>query len=369
MKRYPFLDLSTVNARYSDALKEACSRVIDSGRYIGGSEVSGFESRLSKYVGSGYAVGVANGLDALRLILRAYIQLGCFKRGDEVIVPANTFIATVLAVTDSGLIPVFVDPDIATHNIDVASVAKAVTPRTCAVIAVHLYGLSAYSPELADYCRLHGLKLIEDSAQAIGAEASGLMCGHQGDAAAFSFYPTKNMGALGDGGIVTTDDAELADTVRILANYGSRSRYENIMEGLNSRLDPIQAAMLSVKLDHIDSENDGRRELAAIYNSTIDHNHVIKPVEPSGYRHVYHQYVIRTDNRERFRRYMADNGVETDIHYPVPPHRQPCYARYASVALPVAERLASEVVSLPISPACTSPADASEIADIINRYN
>lgn len=369
MKRYPFLDLSAVNARYSDALKEACSRVIDSGRYIGGSEISGFECRLSQYVGCSHAVGVANGLDALRLILRAYMQLGCFKQGDEVIVPANTFIATVLAVTDSGLTPVFVDPDIATHNINVGAVAGAVTPRTRAVIAVHLYGLSAYSPELADYCRRHGLKLIEDSAQAIGACASGLMCGHQGDAAAFSFYPTKNMGALGDGGMVTTDDAELADTVRILANYGSRSRYENIMEGLNSRLDPIQAAMLSVKLDDIDNENDGRRQLAAVYNRTISNNRIIKPVEPAGYKHVYHQYVIRTDNRERFRSYMADNGVETDIHYPVPPHRQPCYARYASAVLPVADRLASEVVSLPISPACTSLSDASEIAEIINRYN
>lgn len=373
MMKYPFLNLADVNEPYSAALKEAAARVIDSGRYVGGEENAAFEAELAKYTGTEYCVGVSNGLDALRLIFRAYIELGRLHPGDEVIVPANTYIASVLAVTDNGLTPVFVEPDPVTLNLDTARIEEHISPRTKAILTVHLYGRACYDKYLADAAAVHGLIVVEDNAQAIGADsdypsAKGTYrTGSLGDAAAFSFYPTKNLGALGDAGAVTTDDAVLASTIRALANYGSDTRYHNIYTGYNCRLDPIQAAFLRAKLPDIDKENARRRTLAAVYEANIHNPAIKKPLLTSPDSCVWHQYVILTSYREQLRQYLTDRGVGTDVNYPVPPHRQPCYSSYASLELPVAERLGHEVLSLPIS-ACTSVSDALEISQIINEF-
>ncbi len=368
MKKYKFLDLAEVNAPMMDALVEAATRVVRGGRYVGGPEVAELEQMLAESTSSPYAVAVSNGLDALRLIFRAYIELGAMQPGDEVIVPANTYIASILAVTDNGLVPAFVEPDNDTLNLDTSRIEAAVTPRTRAIMTVHLYGRTCHDTEMERVAATYGLKIVEDNAQAIGAaDAAGRPAGSLGDAAAFSFYPTKNIGALGDAGAVTTADADLAAAVRALANYGCDRRYHNIYKGLNCRFDPIQAAMLKVKLPHIDEENARRHAVAAVYESQIVNPAVKKPLYTDGKEMVWHQYVVRVADRDNFRAYLAENGVETDVHYPDPPHRQPCMAEYASLSLPVTERIAREVVSLPIS-ACTSTADAAEIAAIINDY-
>lgn len=372
-KRYPFLDLGTVNAEYADALKAAACRVIDSGRYVGGPENEAFEKELADATGTAFAIGVSNGLDALRLIFKAYIALGRLNPGDEVLVPANTYIASVLAITDSGLSPVFVEPDPTTLNLDTSLIEQAVTPHTRAILTVHLYGRACYDRAMAEAAHKHGLIIVEDNAQAIGADAEyrsphgTTRTGSLGDAAAFSFYPTKNIGALGDAGAVTTSDPDLASAVRALANYGSTSRYHNVYEGYNCRLDPIQAAFLRAKLPHIGQECSRRRRLAHIYDTEIDNPAVLKPLMTAPDRCVWHQYVVRTAKRRQFMDYLADNGVGTDIHYAVPPHRQPCYSRYVGLELPVTDRLAAEILSLPIS-ACTTETDAAEIAHIINAY-
>lgn len=371
--RYPFLDLGTVNAPYADELRLAAMRVVDSGRYVGGPEVTLFENELARVTGVPYAVGVSNGLDALRLIFRAYMELGRLRPGDGVIVPANTYIASVLAVTDCGLEPVFVEPDERTLNLDTSLVEQALNDNVKAVLTVHLYGRPCYDGVLADVARRHNLIIVEDNAQAIGADASIPSCagtyrtGSLGDAAAFSFYPTKNVGALGDAGAVTTRDEELANAVRALANYGSDRRYHNIYEGFNCRLDPIQAAFLNVKLKYLDRETAQRRKLASVYNDNIVNPLIVKPLLDNPDGSVWHQYVVRCACREEFRNFLTENGVGTDIHYAVPPHRQPCYARYSSLSLPVTDRLAAEVVSLPVS-SCTSAQDAFEISQIINDF-
>ncbi|MCM1021419.1 MAG: DegT/DnrJ/EryC1/StrS family aminotransferase [Muribaculum sp.] len=365
--KYTFLNLGTANLPYAGELKQACARVVDSGRYIGGPEVETFEKELALYCGTNYAIGTGNGLDAIKLIFQAYIELGRLKKGDEVIVPSNTFIASVLALSHCGLKPVFAEPDPATHCISAASIANAITPQTKAILTVHLYGLPAYSSDIQQIVDNKNLLLIEDSAQAIGASAGSRKAGALGHAAAFSFYPTKNTGALGDGGAVTTNDAELSQTVRALGNYGSLKQYDNLYMGFNSRLDPMQAAILRVKLKYTDKENDNRIKLASIYNDAITNPLVTKPIS-DGARHVYHQYVVRVDNRDQFREFMLKNGVETAIHYPTPPHRQPCYSQYAHLHLPIADMLAQQVVSLPINPHCTSEKQAAEIAEIINSY-
>lgn len=365
----PAMDLWAVNAPYAAGLKEAACRVIDSGRYIGGPEVEAFESELAQAIGVPFAVVVANGLDALRLILRAYIELGRLRRGQEVIVPGNTFIASVLAITDCGLKPVFVDADEGTMNMDLDRVAEAVTPLTGAIMPVHLYGRACWSPALAELAERRGLIVVEDNAQAIGAQADGpglfgsCGCGSLGHAAGISFYPTKNVGALGDGGAVLTHDAELARVVRALANYGTDRQYHNVYAGLNSRLDPMQAAMMRVKLKSLDEENARRRRQAAYYDEHIDNPRVIKPEMPSAAAsHVWHQYVVRVADREKFRAFLLSQGIGTGVHYPIPPHKQPCYSEYAGLSLPVSERLASEVVSLPLY------ADARVVAEAVNRY-
>ena len=365
--KYPFLRLDNVNRPYADELKAACAQVIDSGRYIGGQETAKFEAALAEYCGTAHAVGTGNGLDALRLIFQAYIELGQLKPGDEVIVPSNTYIASILAVSQCGLKPVFVEPDPSTHCLDNENTEKAITKSTKAILTVHLYGRIAKSSELTEIANRHGLILVEDCAQAIGADENGIKAGAIGHAAAFSFYPTKNIGAIGDAGAVTTNNAELAQAVRALGNYGSLKQYHNIYQGFNSRLDPIQAAMLGIKLKNIDNENKSRIRLAEIYNNEIKNHTIIKPAQTPG-RHVYHQYVTRCLHRDKLREFLLGNGVETAIHYPTPPHRQPCYKEYANLKLPVADMLAAQVLSLPISPHCTSIQQAKEISEIINRF-
>ncbi len=375
--RYPFLELDKVNAPYMDEMKKAMARVIDSGRYIGGREVEIFEENLAELSHVPYVVGVSNGLDALRLILRGYVELGRLAQGDEIIVPANTYIASFLAIVDAGLTPVPVDPDPVTHNLDSALVESNISRRTKAIMPVHLYGRVCWDNRLAEISTRHNLIIVEDNAQAIGAQSpvNGLfgthMTGSLGHAAGFSFYPTKNIGALGDAGAVATHDRDLADIVRALANYGSFKRYHNIYAGFNCRMDPIQAAMLNVKLRHVNDENAARFARAVAYDNTITHGSVTKPlITRYATDCVWHQYVIRvTDGkRDALQSFLYERGVGTDIHYPTPPHQQPCFAKtMAGYKLPVAERLASEVLSLPISPA-TSVKDASDIARIINEF-
>ena len=369
MKRYTFLDLATVNQRYMPRIEEALLRVARSGRYVGGEEVEAFERELAAMMGVEHAIGVSNGLDALRLIFMAYIEMGVMRPGDEVIVPSNTYIASVLAVTDNGLTPVFAEPDMATMNLDAECVERCITDRTVVVMPVHLYGRVCMSDALADVVARHSLMVVEDNAQAIGASQEGVMTGALGNAAAFSFYPTKNVGALGDAGAVTTDDAELAAAVRALRNYGTDRQYHNVYAGLNCRLDPVQAAILRAKLPDMDFENAYRREIASIYDASICNPAVQKPAMPAEPgQHVWHQYVVMTCQRDSFRDYLMEHGVETAIHYPTAMHRQPCYEnRFGHLHLPVAERIAREVVSLPVT-RCTSPSDAREIADIINGW-
>lgn len=374
MKKYQFLDLKTINAPYMEQLQQATARVVASGRYIGGQEVEEFELRLSQLCHTPYAIGTSNGLDALRLILRAYIEMGIMAKGDEVIVPTNSFIASALAITDNDLIPVFAEPDSETYNLDCSKLERLITPRTKAIMTVHLYGRVSWDEDLKLIAQKHNLKIIEDNAQAIGATSSikGLngtfTTGGLGDAAAISFYPTKNIGALGDAGAVTTHDEKLAQAVRALANYGYCSgHYNSTYAGLNCRLDPIQAAILNVKLPFVDKENSHRQQIADIYTNAITNKAIIKPARRIANEVVWHQYVIRVSERERFCQYLSENGVETAIHYPTPIHRQPCYKQYNNINLPIAEMLASEIVSLPIS-RCTSVDDARAIADIINLF-
>ncbi len=376
--KYPFLNLGPVNAPYMDEMAAAAERVIRSGRYIGGPECERLEKRLAQLTGATYAIGVSNGLDALRLILRAYIELGVMAPGDEIIVPANTFIASVLAISDAGLRPVLVEPDIRTSNLDTAKALKAITPRTRGVMPVHFYGRVCWDENLIALARNHNLVIVEDNAQAIGARAriAGLsgsnVTGALGHAGAFSFYPTKNIGALGDAGAITTSNPELATAVRAIANYGSDHRYHNIYQGLNCRLDPMQAAILDVKLDHLEQESQRRRKLAQTYISHIG-NPAVRLPEDEGQSCVWHQFVVHVKDRKRFTEYLDQNSVGWDIHYAVPPHLQPCYqGKYAcSLIIPeplrITEQLASQCVSLPIS-SCTTPDDARAIAEIINQF-
>lgn len=366
--RYPFLDLREVNEPWMKQLQEKAAEVIASGRYIGGPEVSEFEAKLAGITGTEFAVGCGNGLDAIRLIFRALIETGRLRKGDEVVVPSNTYIASVLAVTDCGLKPVFVEPDERTMNLSGEGLRKALTTGIKAVLTVHLYGRPAYDSLMEKIVREHELLLVEDNAQAIGARAfDGRATGSLGVAGAFSFYPTKNIGALGDAGAVTTSDPELAEVVRALGNYGSTVRYRNDYQGLNSRMDPLQAAFLNLKLDGLQQEIERRWRIATIYENSIHNGLIVKPLfdDPG---QVWHQYVLQVRERDLFREDLVEfGGIQTDVHYPTPPHLQPCYREYAHLKLPVAERLAAEVVSLPIS-ACTSEADAAEIASLIDSF-
>lgn len=373
MKQYPFLDLALANAPYMDELKAAACEVIERGRYLHSTQTELLEQEIAALCHVKHCIGVSNGLDALRLILRAYKELGMLHDGDEVIVPANTYVATVLAVSDNGLTPVLCEPREDTMNMDSRLLEGLITSRTRAVMPVHLYGTPCWDPTLMQVAREHGLLIIEDNAQAIGAasDTAGLngtfVTGGLGNAAGNSFYPTKNLGALGDSGAVTTNDDDLANCVRALANYGSDRRYHNLYLGYNCRLDEIQAAMLRVKLRHLQEENDTRSAIARTYDESISNPRVKTPVIFEGMKQIWHQYVVRVDDREAFRAHLADNGVGSDIHYATPPHRQPCYRELSQLDLPLTEQLAAEVVSLPIA-APTTIDDARSIADIINRF-
>lgn len=368
----PFLDLKGINAALREELIEACARVIDSGWYIGGSELSRFEADFATYCGTRQCIGVANGLDALTLTLRAWKELGRLKEGDEVIVPANTYIASILAITENRLVPVLVEPDEASFNLCPRAAEAAITPRTRAILAVHLYGQLADMPALRDIAERHNLLLLEDAAQAHGASLGGRKAGSWGHAAGFSFYPGKNLGALGDAGAVTTSDDELAQTLRALRNYGSHEKYQNLYPGVNSRLDEIQAAMLSVKLRHLDAQTEQRRRIARHYLEGIRHPLIRLPQCPVEEQHVWHLFVVRTPHRDALQRHLAGQGVQTLIHYPIPPHRQPAYRQPAyrqwnDTKLPLTERIHEEVLSLPMGPALTRQ-DADAVVEACNQW-
>ncbi len=362
-----FLDLQKVTAKYSDEIHAAVQRVVDSGWYLQGQENENFERHYSEYIGTKYTVGVANGLDALIWILRGYIELGAMKPGDEVIVPANTYIATILAITENGLKPVLVEPDINTYQIDNRLIEAAITDRTRAIMIVHLYGCCAYTDKIGDICKKHNLKLLEDNAQAHGCLYNGHRTGSLGDAAAHSFYPGKNLGALGDAGAVTTNDKELADTIRALANYGSIKKYVFRYTGRNSRLDEIQAAILDVKLRHLDEDNAMRKQNARYYTEHIKHPDIILPKVDNWDRHVFHIFPIRTSRRDELQKYLTENDIQTNIHYPIPPHRQECYKEWNKLSFPVTEQIHREELSLPMSPVMTKY-ELSSVVEVINSW-
>ncbi len=363
-----FLDLQKINLVHQQEIEEKLLQTFRSGWYLMGNEVKAFEEQLAAYIGAKQAIGVANGLDALRLILRGYIEMGIMQKGDEILVPANTYIASILAISDNGLVPVLVEPDLSTYNIDIAKIEEKITSKTKGILIVHLYGRVVFSETLKNLATAHGLKIIEDNAQAIGAEWNGAKTGNLGDAAGFSFYPGKNLGALGDAGGVTTNDEELAKTIRALANYGSNQKYVNIYQGLNSRLDEIQAAVLGVKLKYIDAENNRRREIAKRYIKEIKNPNIILPENPeSEAEHVWHVFIIRTAEREKLQNYLTEKGVQTLIHYPIPPHKQEAYKEWNNLSFPISEKIHEEVLSLPISPVMSDD-EVTEIIQVINKF-
>lgn len=365
-----FLDLQKINLQHQKEIEDKLIQVFRSGWYVLGEEVANFEKRLAEYISVKNIVGVANGLDALRLIIRGYRELGVMNEGDEIIVPANTYIASVLAISDNNLVPVFVEPNPSTFNIDISKIEEKITPKTKAIMIVHLYGQVVFSEELKSLAQKYKLKIIEDNAQAIGAEWQGIKTGNLGDAAGFSFYPGKNLGALGDGGAVSTNDNDLADAVRALANYGSQKKYVNKYKGLNSRLDEIQAAILNIKLKYIDKENQERRELANFYLQHIKNPEIALPLIDnciSNKNHVWHLFVIRTQKRESLQKYLSERGVQTLIHYPIPPCKQEAYKECENLFLPITEQLSKEVLSLPISSVMTLQ-EIEETINIINQF-
>ncbi len=363
-----FLDLQKINLQYQQEIEDSLISVFRSGWYLSGNENKKFEDNLKEYLQVPFVVGVANGLDALRLILNAYIRLGVMQKGDEIIVPANTYIASVLAISDNGLIPVLVEPNINNYNIDLAKIEEKITSKTKAIMIVHLYGQVIFSKELEQLALKNNLKIIEDNAQSIGAEFKGIKTGALGDAAGFSFYPGKNLGALGDGGAVSCKDEKLANAIRAIANYGSKEKYVNIYQGLNSRLDEIQAAVLDVKLKYIDTENQRRRDIAKTYTDKIQNSKLILPIFPENVQeHVWHLYVIRTENREELQQYLLDNGVQTLIHYPIPPHKQKAYETMNHLSFPITEKIHEEVLSLPISPVMTDE-EVNKVIQVVNSF-
>ncbi|MBB1474346.1 DegT/DnrJ/EryC1/StrS aminotransferase family protein [Shewanella sp. SG41-3] len=361
----PFLDLKAINQQYQAELKEACARVIDSGWYIMGKELEAFEKEFASYCGSSKAIGVANGLDALILTFRAWKELGKLKDGDEVIVPANTYIASILAISENKLIPVLVEPDPATFNLTAKNIAKSITPKTKVILPVHLYGQISPMEEIMQLAKQHKLLVLEDCAQAHGAMIEGKKAGTWGDAGAFSFYPGKNLGALGDAGAVTTDDEELIDVISALRNYGSHEKYKNKYKGVNSRLDEIQAAMLRVKLQHLDRETEIRKQVALKYLQGINNPLLVLPEISNSEGHVWHLFVIKTPKREQLSKYLSENGVQSLIHYPTPPHKQLAYKELQDISYPIAETIHDQVLSIPLS----STISEVEIEIVINILN
>jgi dTDP-4-amino-4,6-dideoxygalactose transaminase len=363
-----FLDLKGINAQYRAELIDACTKVIDSGWYVQGNECKEFEFEFAKYCGTKYAIGVANGLDALILILRAYKELGIMKDGDEVIVPSNTYIASILAISQNNFVPVLVEPDINTYLIDPNKIEEKITSKTKAILPVHLYGQTCEMDKINEIAKKHNLKVIEDSAQSHGAYYKNKRSGNLGDTSGFSFYPGKNLGALGDGGAVTTNDEELANTIKALGNYGSHKKYENLYKGVNSRLDEIQAAMLRVKLRYLDKEIEKRREISNFYLENIKNNKLILPNIRNIDNHVWHLFVIRTNKRDELQKYLLDNGIQTLIHYPLAPHKQNAYQEWNNKSYPISEQIHNEVLSLPIS-GIQSLKDSENIVKVLNDYN
>ncbi len=370
-----FLDLQKINAQHAAELKQAASDVIDSGWFLVGERLSSFENKLSAYTGAPHAIGVANGLDALRLILRAYIELGHMQEGDEVIVPANTYIASVLAITDVKLVPVLVEPKLSSYNLDLDLIEQYITPKTKAIMVVHLYGQVCWNAVLPELARKHNLKIIEDNAQAIGALYNGVKTGNLGDAAGFSFYPGKNLGALGDAGAVTAKDPELANMVRTLGNYGSRKKYVHEFQGLNSRLDEIQAAFLEVKLKYVDAENQYRKQIAAAYLKGITNPDITLPHPDNGsvavehnHEHVWHLFIIRHAQRDRLQAHLEANGIQTLIHYPTPPNKQLAYKSMNHLDFDITNTIHEQVLSLPIGPVMT-PEEVQKVIDALNNFS
>jgi dTDP-4-amino-4,6-dideoxygalactose transaminase len=368
----PFLDLKAINQQHRQALIDAATRVIDSGWYVLGQEVKAFEQEFAAYCGTSHCVGMANGLDALVLTLRAWKEMGKLQEGDEVIVPANTYIASILAVTENRLKPVLVEPDAQSYNLCPEKVREAITPKTKAIVAVHLYGQLAPMKAIMDLADEYKLLVLEDSAQAHGGTVDGKRAGNWGHASGFSFYPGKNLGALGDAGGMTTNDAELAQTVRALGNYGSHKKYENLYQGMNSRLDEMQAALLRVKLQHLDSDTMVRQQIALAYVKNITNPLVTLPIAPSStvaslQNHVFHLFVVRVKNRAAFQTHLKAAGIDTLIHYPLPPHQQKAYREYQHLSLPLTETIHQEVVSLPIGPTMTMT-DVSEVIAAVNVF-
>ncbi|GKX36726.1 DegT/DnrJ/EryC1/StrS family aminotransferase [Pectobacterium versatile] len=365
-----FLDLKEVNANYKNELKDAFSRVLDSGWYIAGNELSDFEKQFSVYCGTKHAIGVANGLDALILTLRAWKELGKLKDGDEVIVQANTYIASVLAITENNLIPVLVEPNSETYNLSAESILAAITSRTKAILPVHLYGQISPMDEIIEIAKAHKLLILEDCAQSHGALLNGKKAGAWGDAAGFSFYPGKNLGALGDAGAITTNDDELADALKALRNYGSHKKYENLYQGVNSRLDELQAALLAVKLKYLDETNRRRQEIAKAYCSGIINELISLPYLPEHTsEHVWHLFVIQCDNRDKLQKFLSEKGIQTLIHYPTPPHLQHAYLELGLIegSLPITESIHKKVLSLPMGPTL-SDTEVQEVITALNEY-
>ena len=366
----PFLDLKAINAQYRDELVAVCTRVIDSGWYIGGKELEEFEQHFAAYCGTRYAIGVANGLDALTLTLRAWKELGKLQEGDEVIVPSNTYIASILTITQNNLTPVLVEPDEKTFNIDPQKIEAAITPKTKVILPVHLYGQMAEMPAIMAIAAKHNLLVLEDSAQAHGAEIENRKAGNWGNAAGFSFYPGKNLGALGDAGAITTNDAELAHMLKALRNYGSHEKYKNLVLGVNSRLDEIQAAMLNVKLKFLEQETQYRRQIANLYLEEIKNPIIELPSinDAKNYtQHVWHLFVIRTKHREALQKYLTEHEVQTVIHYPIPPHKQQAYKEWNDLSLPISEQIHAEVLSLPIGPNLSMD-EAEKVVQLCNGF-
>lgn len=361
----PFLDLKKITAKYHDEIHTALATVVDSGWYLLGEAVERFEEHYAKYIGVKHCIGVANGLDALILILQAYRELGVLQEGDEVIVPSNTYIASILAISQNGLVPILVEPDINTLEIDDSKIEEVITESTKAIMIVHLYGRCAYTKKIGDICKKYNLKLIEDNAQAHGCCFEDIRTGSLGDAAGHSFYPGKNLGALGDGGAVTTDDDELAKIVRKLANYGSGEKYVFDYKGRNSRLDEMQAAVLEIKLSHLDEDNSGRVSNAFRYIKEIRNTEVLLPLEPRDRNNVFHIFPIRCKKRDSLQEYLKEQGIQTLIHYPIPPHKQAAYREWNRKNYPVSEEIHATELSLPMSPLLT----AEQMDYVIQKVN
>jgi dTDP-4-amino-4,6-dideoxygalactose transaminase len=364
----PFLDVQQINLRYEDEFKEVFSTFLDAGKCILGDKLTNFEKEFANYCGTKYCIGVASGLDAIEIILKGYLELGKLKKGDEVIVPANTYIATILAVVNSGLVPVFVEPNEESFNISVRNIEQSITSKVKLILAVHLYGELADMTTIKSIANKYNLLVIEDAAQAHGATStSNIKAGNLSDAGAFSFYPSKNLGALGDGGAITTNDVELFNVVNKLRNYGSSKKYINEIKGVNSRLDELQAAFLSIKLKDLDVDNDNRRVIASYYIEHINNQKIELPKWNNSKSHVFHVFVIRCEKRNKLQDFLLKNDIQTVIHYPIPPHKQKALQEFSKLKLPITDSIHEQVLSLPISPIQTI-ADTQKIVAILNQF-